>query len=59
MMRPKEVAELLGLTNMRVYQLMRDGEIPSTVIGGAIRIPRAAWNAWLEQKTQDALGREK
>jgi excisionase family DNA binding protein len=55
LMRPDDVARELGLSRVRVYALIREGEIPSALVGGAIRIPRAAWEAWLAAKTDAAL----
>lgn len=55
LMRPAEVATLLGVSRIRVYQLLRSGEIPSTRVGGAIRVPRGAWDSWLATKTQSAM----
>jgi len=56
LMRPHEIARELGLSRVRVYALIRSGEIPSARIGGAIRVPRAAWEAWLQQRASEALG---
>ena len=54
-LRPAEVAPLLGLSTGRVYQLIADGTIPATRIGRAIRIPRVAWEAWLEEQRRRAI----
>jgi excisionase family DNA binding protein len=51
----KDVAGSLGVSPQRVYQLVGAGEIPSTRLGGAIRIPRAAWEKWLETHAERAL----
>ena len=50
-----QVSEELGVSVNRVYQLISDKEIPHIRIGGGIKIPRAAWEKWMSQKTQDAL----
>lgn len=55
LLRPADVASRLGLTTNRVYQLISDGVIPSTRIGGAIRIPRPAWDTWLKRQSENAL----
>lgn len=59
-MRPADVALLLGVTAGRVYQLIAAGAIPATRVGGALRVPRAAWERWLKERTDEALagGRE-
>lgn len=54
-LRPSDLAPLLGVTRTRNYQLLATGELPSVRIGGAIRIPRLAWAAWLEQQRDEAL----
>lgn len=53
--RPAEVAALLSLTKTRIYQLIRCGEIPATRVGGAIRVPREAWQEWLHMHCKRAL----
>ena len=55
-LRPSEIAPVLGLTTGRIYQLISAGEIPSTRVGGAIRIPRVAWDSWLASHSTRALG---
>lgn len=52
---PEDVAILLQLCIGRVRQMIRAGEIPHVWIGRRIRIPRTAWNAWMDQKTKAAL----
>lgn len=53
--RPGDVAPLLGVTKARVYQLITERVIPTVRLGGSIRIPRAAWEAWLAGQSSDAL----
>ena len=55
LLRPAQLAPLLGVTRSRVYQLIAEGAIPVVRVGGAIRIPRAAWEAWLRKQTDAAL----
>jgi excisionase family DNA binding protein len=54
-LKPAEVAARLGVTTGRVYQLIRAGVIPALRIGGALRIPTAAWDEWLEQQRRQAM----
>jgi excisionase family DNA binding protein len=54
-LRPAEVARLLGVSPERVYQLVRGRQIPAIRVGGAVRVPRAAWQAWLDAAAADAL----
>lgn len=55
MMKPAELAPLLGVSVGRVYQLISSRSIPAIRVGGALRIPRAAWEAWLERRSAEAL----
>lgn len=50
-----EVAQALELSEMRIYQLLRTQEIPSVKLGGRIRVPRAAFAAWIENANERAL----
>jgi len=54
-LKPREVARLLGVGRGRVYQLIRAGQLPVTRVGGAIRIPRAAWEEWIRAKGKEAI----
>jgi excisionase family DNA binding protein len=55
LLRPSEVAPLLGLTTGRLYQLIASGEVPAVKVGGAIRIPKQAWEQWLADRRDEAL----
>ena len=55
LLRPADVAALLGVTVSRVYQLLRLRELPAVRFGGSIRIPRPAWDAWLLGQRDRAL----
>ena len=54
-LRPAEVAPMLNITTGRLYQLLASREIPSVKVGGAIRIPRQAWEQWLADQRDKAL----
>lgn len=56
-LRPWQIAQMLGVTTGRVYQLITSGEIPSVRVGGAIRVPRAAWQEWLRTQATRAMRR--
>lgn len=56
-LRPVLVASLLGVTRSRVYQLIAAGEVPAVRVGGALRVPRTAWEAWLRDRSREALAR--
>jgi excisionase family DNA binding protein len=54
-LRPSDIAPLLGLTTGRVYQLISTGVIPAVRIGRSLRVPRGAWEAWLREQGRGAL----
>lgn len=56
-MTAAEVAHELGVTTGRVYQLIHAGIIPAIRLGKAVRIPRAAWDAWTRQQLEIATSR--
>lgn len=47
LLRASDIAARLGVSTGRVYQMLAKGLIPHTRQGRSIRIPRAAWEAWL------------
>jgi len=51
---PREIADRLGLSVSRTYALLAAGEIPSVRIAGAIKIPRPAWEHWLQELAERA-----
>jgi excisionase family DNA binding protein len=55
LLRVSDLATQMGVSAGRVYQLVRAGELPSVRVGGAIRIPKDAWRAWLDQQRDRAL----
>jgi len=42
LLRPEEVAELIGVGRTKVYELMGSGLIRSVKIGGSRRVPKSA-----------------
>ena len=55
LLRPADLASLLGLTPSRVYQMIASGVLPSVRVAGAIRVPREAWQRWLDEQRDRAL----
>lgn len=55
LLRPGDLADVLGVSRNRVYQLIADGMLPAVRFGRSIRIPRAAWEAWLLEQRDRAL----
>jgi excisionase family DNA binding protein len=39
--KPTEVAEALGVHRSRIYQLIKEGSIKTTIVGSRLRIPAA------------------
>ena len=50
LLRPTEVAELLGFGRSKLYELLATGELPSIRIGGSVRVPAEALRKWVEQR---------
>lgn len=51
LLRPTEVARVLGIGRSTVYELIHAGELPTIHVGRAVRISRRAVEAWIEQRT--------
>jgi excisionase family DNA binding protein len=52
-LRPAEVADVIGLSRSRVYQLIASGEIPSFCIGGMRRVAVEQLREWVAQKQRE------
>ena len=55
LMKPSQVAGLLGMTPSGVYKMIAEKRLPFVRTGRSIRIPRAAYDAWLAGKSAEAL----
>ncbi len=49
----RDVQEVTQLGRTKIYELMRDGELPYLKIGRSIRIRREALEAWLTQLEEE------
>ena len=49
-----QVAPLLGLSRASVYAAVKAGSIPALTIGRSVRIPKAAFDAFLRSAQQRA-----
>jgi excisionase family DNA binding protein len=61
LLRPGEVAELLGVSRSWLYAAAHEGRIPSVRLGGAdgpVRFQRDALEAWIAAGSQREPGRE-
>lgn len=56
LLRAGEVAELLGLSRSKVFELMATEVLPVVRIGRSVRVPRAELYEWLRQRTVGGNG---
>lgn len=54
LLRPPEVARLLGVSRSRAYELIASGVLPSVRIGRSIRVPLAALRAWIASNINES-----
>ena len=61
-LRPSDCARDIGRSRPFIYALVSRGELVGVKVGRpehrALRIPREAWDAWLEANVEPAPGRE-
>lgn len=55
MLRARDLAELLGVSTRRIYQLAKQRRLPVVREGRALLFPRPAWEAWLRARSHVAL----
>lgn len=48
LLSPMDVVEIIGLSKSMVYQLLKDGVIPSVRIGKSIRVRTEALHQWIQ-----------
>jgi excisionase family DNA binding protein len=51
LMRMARAAEVIGVSRTRIYELAAAGEIPTIRIGSSLRVPVAALDRWIEERT--------
>ena len=54
LLKIEDAARVLSLGRSKTYQLVMEGAIPSIHIGRSRRIPAAALQRWIDQRTQEA-----
>jgi len=60
LLRPIEVAQLLGIGRSTVYEMLRTGELPSCRFGTSLRVPWGKLKRWIEAHSSDGeTGQEK
>ena len=50
-----EISQRLGLSERRVYQLIEKRLLPAIRLGRSVRVPLAAWEAWLAVQEKRAM----
>lgn len=50
MLRPAEVAETIGISRSKTYELIQRGEIPSIRVGSSVRVPMDLLKAWINRQ---------
>ena len=50
-LRPAEAAELTGLSTRAIYRAIERGELRAARLCSRLRIPRAAFDEWIEQSS--------
>ncbi len=55
LLKPSDIAPLLGVTTARVYQMVDAGTLPFVRLGRGIRVPKQAWDRWLDDQSSKAL----
>jgi excisionase family DNA binding protein len=52
LLKADALARRLSLGRSTVYELMASGELPTVRIGGSVRVPAAALEKWIAEKTR-------
>jgi excisionase family DNA binding protein len=58
LMTEGEVATRLGISYQEAHRAIARGEIPWTRVCGARRVPRQAFEAWLQEVISEAVARQ-
>ena len=56
LLKPIEVAELLGLSRSKVFEMLAAEELPVVRIGRAIRVPREQLDQWIQDRVSWRAG---
>ena len=52
LLKPMEVAELLGLSRSKVFEMLAAEELPVVRIGRMVRIPRQELDEWIRDRVR-------
>ena len=53
MLKPAEVAEAIGISRSKTYELLQRGQIPSVRVGSSVRVPVDALKAWIAKQAAE------
>jgi len=53
LLRAEEAAQLLSLGRSTIFQMLATGELPAVRVGRAVRVPRAALERWVRERSGD------
>lgn len=51
LLRAEEVAEVLGVSRSKVWELIWAGDLPVIRMGRLVRVPRSRLEDWIESRT--------
>jgi excisionase family DNA binding protein len=52
LLRVEEVARLLGIGRTKAFEMVARRELPVIRMGRLVRVPRAALDAWIAERTE-------
>ena len=52
----RQVAELLGISRTKTFQMMSHRQLPTIHIGRCVRVPQAELVAWIESQVEAGVG---
>ena len=58
LLKPSEVAQLLGIGRSLTYELIARREIPSVRLGRSLRVPAESLQKWIKEKEAKRLNGE-
>jgi excisionase family DNA binding protein len=56
LLRPREVADAIGVSKSKAYELIAAGAIPSIKIGGSVRVPLDQLREWIARQLAEQSG---
>ncbi len=56
LLRVSEACKMLSVSRATMYELVKDGTVPSIQLGKEIRIPVEALRKWVEDQSKGATG---